>query len=95
MDNVNLLEALMQEDKSTNGETFESFVRDAARFAVLSAVVDEVTALCGPKHERRVPAENSIRSTRRHAGAARFGWRRLLFADEVGDFLGFESPQVS
>jgi putative transposase len=57
MDNVKLLEALMQEDKNTSSEKFTNFVYGAMRFAVCSLLLDEVVALCGPRHERREERE--------------------------------------
>ena len=47
MDKVSLIERLAQAEDSEVGETFESFMRTAARAALTSVLFEEVELLCG------------------------------------------------
>jgi putative transposase len=50
MDNVTPHESLAQADSTDLGETFEGFMRTAARTAFMNVLCDEVAQLCGPAY---------------------------------------------
>jgi putative transposase len=50
MDNVTPPELLAQADSADLGETFEAFMRTAARTAFMNVLCDEVAKLCGPAY---------------------------------------------
>lgn len=56
MSNVPLNELLAQADSAEIGETFEHFMRTAARKAFMQVLFEEVTQLCGPAYHPRQEA---------------------------------------
>ena len=50
MEKITLLEALSQVGSCEAGEILRSFLRETVRKSYLAVMLEEVSALCGPKH---------------------------------------------